>query len=63
MKSSGETRGTGTQFTSTDLEKIHMPYWIEPEYSYSSSFIVAIHPDVNSPYISEFKQKVQLLPK
>ena len=32
-------------------------------YSYSSSFIVAIHPDVNSPYISEFKQKVQLLPK
>lgn len=31
MKSSGETRGTGTQFTSTDLEKIHMPYWIEPE--------------------------------
>lgn len=31
MKSTGETRGTGTQFTSTDFEKIHMPYWMEPE--------------------------------
>ena len=31
MKSTGETRRTGTQFTSTDFEKIHMPYWMEPE--------------------------------